>query len=159
MLLLHQLLLLGGEIDLVDPPIPTPVVAVFEDQVPELLPKVLRWHLQPDEQLLALGAAKGQGWPLKDLAYIAVTDQRLLVADKDDLRSRGEVGTAVPLTDIRYVRFTPGATSRQKTRARLDITTTDMDYHLTFDDWAGEDDRQAEVATLAQLLSSAPVPG
>ena len=34
------------------------------------------------------------------------------------------------------------------TRARLDITKTDVDYP------SGEDDRQAQVATLAQLLRS-----
>ena len=114
---------------------------------------MLRWHLRPDEELLALGSAKGRGWPVRDGSFIAVTDQRLLVADRNALGSRGEVGIAVPLSDIRYVRFRPAANEGQKT-GRLDVTTPERDLRLTFDDWAGEEGHQAEVARLAQLLRS-----
>ena len=134
--LLDQLKLLRDGIGLSDPPIPTAAITAFEDDVPGLLPRVLRWHLRPDEELLALGAAKGRGWPVhRDESFIAVTDQRLLVADSTALGSRGEVGIAVPLSDIRYVRFRPAANEGQKA-GRLDIFTPELDLRLTFDEWA-----------------------
>lgn len=152
--LLDQLNLLRDEIGLSDPPIPTAPITAFEDDVPDLLPRVLRWHLRPDEELLALGAAKGRRWPVhRDESFVAVTDQRLLVADSNAFRTRGEVRIAVPLSDIRYVRFRPAANEGQKA-GRLDVITPELDLHLTFDDWASEEDHQAEVARLAQLLRS-----
>ena len=151
--LLDQLGLLGDPIGLGDPPIPTAPITVFEGDVPDLLPRVLRWHLRADEELLALGSAKGHGWPVRDGSFIAVTDQRLLVADRNALFGRGEVGVAVPLSDIRYVRFRPAANEGQKT-VRLDVTTPERDLRLTFDDWAGEEGHHAEVARLAQLVGS-----
>ena len=151
--LLDQLDMLRDEIGLSDPPLPTAPITVFQDDVPELLPRVLRWHLRSDEELLALGSAKGKGWPLGGGSFIAVTDQRLLVADTNALEGRGEVGIAVPLSDIRYVRFRPAANEGQKT-GRLDVTTPERDLRLTFDDWAGDEGHQAEVARLAQLLRS-----
>lgn len=153
-ILLDQLALLRQETDLADPPAQTPVIAAFEDEIPDLLPRVLRWHLHPGEQLLALGSAKGQAWPVRDWCYVAVTDQRLLVADKDALKSRGELANALPLTDIRYVRFTPASNDGQKGRGRLEVTTPDVDIRLTFGDWAGEDAHRADVDALAQLLRS-----
>jgi hypothetical protein len=89
-------------------------------------------------------------------SYIAVTDQRLLVANKNALEGRGEAGMAVPLSDIRYVRFTPAANEGPKS-GRLDVITPELDLHLVFDDWAAEEGHQAEVARLAQLLASSMV--
>lgn len=153
-LLLDQLTILRQEIDLADPPVQTPVIVAFEDDVPDFLPRVLRWHLHPDEQLLALGSARGQAWPVRDWCYIAVTNERLLVADRDALKSRGEIGTVLPLTHVRYVRFTPASNDGQKVRGRLEVTTPDVDVRLTFGEWAGKEGHQADVTRLAQLLRS-----
>jgi hypothetical protein len=153
-LLLDQLTLLEHGIDLPEPPLQAPVIAAFENEVPELLPRVLRWHLERDEQLLAAASAKCQGWPVGDWSYIAVTDQRLLIADQGDLKRHGEVGTSIPLDDIRYVRFTPARDEGRRTRGRLDITTPSTDLHLTFADWAAEESHWPDLARLAQLVSS-----
>ncbi len=151
--LLDQLNVLQDAFGLSDPLVPTAPIAVFQDDVPDLLPRVLRWHLRSDEELLALGSVKGQGWPARGGSYVAVTNQRLLVADKSALEGRGEVGDAVPVSDIRYVRYRSAVDEGQST-GRLEITTPERDLSLIFEDWAGEETHQDDAAQLAQLVRS-----
>ena len=157
-ILLAQLERLGQAIQMEAPPIPVPTFAAFEKEQPEDVPRVLRWQLERGERLLALTEAKADGWltgwPLGDKCFVAVTDRRVLVGDRDDLVSKGEVATQLPLDSIRYVRFAASDADSGKGRARLDILTSGSDVRLTFGRWANEEPHRAQVELIAQLLKS-----
>lgn len=150
----EQLMILGRPVDMDEPRVPSPLIALVEGDFPERLLRTLRWHLDPGEALVALADVRGQGWPVKEATYVAVTDARLLVADKDELLGHGEVAMTFPLDDIRYVRFAPPPTEGEKGRSRLDVVTPQVDIHVTFDQWASEAEHRDDVSRLAQLLRS-----
>lgn len=156
--LLAQLDRLGQSIGLEEPEIPVPTFGAFEKAAPEDVPRVLRWHLAGDERLLALTEAKVEGWltgwPLGEKCIVAVTDQRVLIGDRDDLVTKGEIGTSLPLDSLRFVRFSAPEGDSGKGRRRLDIVTTESDVHLTFGRWANEGSRSEQVDLIAQLLQS-----
>ena len=148
-----QLALLGEEIDAYEPQPQTPELSAFEDGIPDLVPRVLQWHLVDDEKLLALTTAKAEVDSIDDWSYIAVTDRRLLVADRDALKRRGEVGVKISLDDVRYVRFEPSSES-SKARSSLDVITPALDGKFRFGAWAGEGGKAEEVEKIARLLRS-----
>lgn len=132
----------------------TPDVAAFapDDEVPEKLLKVLRWHLAADEELRALGAASQQGWLWSGSVFVAVTDQRLLVANAGDLLDKGVVQQTIPLEDVRYVRYSAGTA---KESPRVEVFTPTADVRLEFGSWARTDEKRTPVEELAQILADA----
>src|SRR3546814_690798 len=126
---------------------------------------VLRWLLEPEERLQALGvgdraphgrvgavvdAAKGRIASAldKDLdgILVAVTDRRILSAGTHDFLKQGLFENEVDLADVRYVRSVPG---NGQCESRVDLVTRDQNLDLYF---APEVDTQA-VAQLAGLRS------
>jgi hypothetical protein len=148
-----QLALLGEEVDAHEPQLQTPVLAAFEDEMPELVPRVLQWHLEDDEKLLALTMARAEVDSIDDWSYIAVTDRHLWIADRDALKRRGEVGVKIALNDVRYVRYSPSSET-SKARCSLDVFTPSADARLKFGDWAGQGAKADDVARIARLLRS-----
>jgi hypothetical protein len=129
--------------------------------------RILRWHVRPDEELLALamtrtpptgaiesvGDSIGRGFGAigsafeaafrrqdileaasegldRDDLLVAVTSQRVLVADAEDFRSQGVIRNAIPTGDIRYVRFRNDDT--RDGIAEVDLITKTDDYHWRF---------------------------
>jgi len=109
---------------------------------------VLRWLLDPEEQLQALGigdraphggvgavvgAAKGRIASAldKDLdgVLVAVTDRRILSAGTNDFLKRGLFENEVDLADVRYVRSVPGDGQHE---SRIDLITRDQNLDLYF---------------------------
>lgn len=128
--------------------------------------RILRWHVRPDEELLALamtrtpptgaiesvGDSIGRGFGAigsafeaafrrqdileaasegldRDDLLVAVTSQRILVADAEDFRSQGVIRKAIPTGDIRYVRFRD---DNGNGIAEVDLITRTDDYHWRF---------------------------
>lgn len=131
-----------------------PDVAAFapDDEVPDRLLEVLRWHLTADEELLALGAASQQGWLWSGSVFAAVTDRRLLVANAGDILDKGVVEQSIPLEDVRYVRYSAGTT---KESPRVEVFTPSADVRLEFGSWARSDKDRTPVEQIAQLLADA----
>lgn len=115
--------------------------------------RVLGWHLDREEQLVALAAGHqlGAGGPLSALTraqeLIAVTDRRVLIADQSSFRKHGEIAQAVPSDDIRYVRLHEDDGNG---RAKMDLITKDVDFSWDF----GKESASAKpVRMLAALLA------
>lgn len=67
--------------------------------------KILRWHLHREETLECLAHARQQQ-ELGDV-LIAVTSERVLLANRTEFYKQGVVSQAIANSDIRYVRFQP----------------------------------------------------
>lgn len=90
--------------------------------------------------------AASEGLDRDDL-LVAVTSQRVLVADAEDFRSQGVIRKAIPTGDIRYVRF------RDDNRdgiAEVDLITRTDDYHWRFGNGSAA---EAAVKQLGALLA------
>lgn len=130
---------------------------------------VLRWLLEPEEQLQALGigdpmphgrvgavvdAAKGRIASALDKDFdgvlVAVTNRRILSAGINDFLKQGLFEKEVDLADVRYVRSVPGDGRRE---SRIDLITRHQNLDLYF---APEVDAQA-VETLAGLFAESMV--
>ncbi len=156
-IMLQQLASLDSA-DHVDPVVPEARLAAFKTAVPEILPRILRWHLDPGEELLALvegdpssivGAATGSG------TYLAVTGERILVADKRKFGETGELTHDLKIGELRYVRFVPPSKDGKRSAdGSLDIITTGADVRVVFDDWAADGDAGEELSRIVQLLRS-----
>jgi len=149
--------------NLSDPPVQTPLIAAFKDGVaPEAVLRILRWHLDPGERLLALAAAQDQSgswaawdWRLQDAdVYVAVTDSRIVVAKKSKLAEAGTIEGTMPVEDIRYVRYLPSATEPKATKAHVRVIGKDRDLVLRFPEWAGKPEAKPHVDDFVQLLQS-----
>jgi hypothetical protein len=121
--------------------------------------RILRWHLDAGEELLALATARelGAGGALSSLpkvrglgsngVLIAVTERRVLVGDLSDFRNHGVVDRAVPSGDIRYVRLRDDFGDGQ---AEVDLITKDDNLTWRF----GKGSASADpVKSLAALLA------
>ena len=92
------------------------------------------------------GLSKPRGLGSNEV-LIAITDQRVLVADLSDFRKQGIVERSIANEDVRYVRFRGGDTSGQ---GELDLIT--KDDNLTWRFGKGSPSA-APVRTLAALLA------
>lgn len=135
-----------------------PSISVFEDEVPDILPRVLRFRLERDEQVMALADVILDVWSLSGDAWAVVTDRRLLIARQKDFRRFGVIDEECPLDDIRYVRSRNGASG---VRAALsgsgpivDVITKDKNLTLSFDSWAEAGDKRETATMFANLLAS-----
>ncbi|WP_139084441.1 hypothetical protein [Nesterenkonia sp. F] len=115
--------------------------------------RVLRWHLDRGERLVAVAAGHqlGTSGPLSALTraheLISVTDRRVLIADQSAFRKHGQVAQSVSNDDIRYVRHHEDDGSG---RARIDLITKDTDFSWDF----GKESASAKpVRMLAALLA------
>lgn len=161
--LAHQLAMLHDGWRLVDPPVPAPTITARQDgdDLGRSL-RIIRWHLRPSEELLAITVAQDQStsrdvWAWKfqgKWLVLAVTNERIIVAEQDMFYARGEVVDAIPLVDVRYVRYQPGSGKPDRSNARLEVVTARGDLKLKFAAWATEGRARTEVDTLALLMQS-----
>ncbi|MFC6706676.1 hypothetical protein [Flexivirga alba] len=161
--LAQQLATLHDAWGLIDPPLPSPKITARQDgdDVERSL-RIIRWHLHPAEQLLAITVAQDQSssrdawaWKLQnDWLVLAVTNERVVVAKQKMFYARGEIVDDIPLSDLRYVRYEPGSGKPNRSEARMDITTAKGDLKLKFADWAAEGRSRKELDSLALLLQS-----
>jgi hypothetical protein len=130
-----------------------PAVCLFtpDEEVPDKLLGVLRWHLAADEELVALADARLQGW-WSGSVYVAATDRRLLVAKQGDILDKGLIEQDIPLTEVRYVRYTRGT---RKDSPTLSVFTPADDLRFEFGSWAKGDSAQEPIDEFAQILTDA----
>lgn len=97
--------------------------------------RILRWHLNGDEQLDAIATAheRGNGVPLPSAVQprmlLAVTQERVLLADLSEFRRHGILRQSVANSEIRYVRV------REEDgvgRAEIDLITKDDNFTWRF---------------------------
>lgn len=126
------------------------VLCAGDDEDPDAYLRVLRWFLDDDEHVVALGlpgrsgrpgslaaAVDGaretvQAWrdgrPAREL--VVVTDRRLFVADSVAFLTEGVVRWDLPADEIRYVRcVTPPMADDPVV---IEVTTRDVDFSWTF---------------------------
>ena len=77
-------------------------------------------------------------------ALIAVTPERVFVADREDFRKNGFIARTKSNDDIRYVRYREGA-------KEIDLIT--KDENLSFGAWEGTSSQKA-VEVLSAILSA-----
>ncbi len=140
----------------VSPAVPTPVLMAVPEEAPEPALKLLRWHLDASEPLLALTECRQEDM-LKSITgaattYLVVTDRRLIVAEKKELLETGLLLHDIPLADVRFVRFVPPADA--KTNGRLDVITVGTNLSLGFEPWSAAGPASDEVADIVRLLKS-----
>lgn len=133
------------------PPLERPEVCAVEepDRVDQDL-RILRWHLDEGESLLALATAREPGaldaFPgARDQLLVAATDERVLIADLADFRREGLVERGVPIGDVRYVRFRDGDPSG---RAEIDVITKDDNLTWRFGKGSASNPSVRELAAL-----------
>ncbi|WP_167050982.1 hypothetical protein [Salinibacterium sp. ZJ77] len=86
----------------------------------------------------------------RDDLLIAITSERVLIADVAEFRSHGVIGHAVPAAHIRYVRWRNGDA---RSLAEVDLITKDTDFYWRFGRGsAGEDAVKHIVALLADRM-------
>jgi len=86
----------------------------------------------------------------RDDLLIAVTSERVLVADIAEFRSLGVIRQEIPATDIRYVRLRD---SDPTGVAEVDLISKDADVHWRFrKNSVGDDDIKAFTALLAESM-------
>lgn len=138
-----------------------PPVTVYLDKADRLDQdlRILRWHLGRDERLDAIATARelGVGSALSAApvaraigsngVLIALTDQRVLVADVSEFRNRGLLRRSVPNDEIRYVRFREDDGSGQ---AEVDLITKDDNLAWRFADGSSS---EATVRRFGALLA------
>jgi len=90
--------------------------------------------------------AASEGLDRDDL-LVAVTRQRVLIADVDEFRSHGVIQVSIPTSDIRYVRFRD---DKPEGAAEVDLITRTDDYHWRFGKGSATD---AAVKQLGALLA------
>lgn len=151
------------------PPLSPPEVLLIEDTLNlEPLLKVLRWFLEDDEVVQAMGLSEreaGDGlFPAtldkarvrlnaaRDRAtprtLIVVTDRRVLTAESDAFLEEGAINTTIPIGHIRYVRRR--AVPLRDGASLVDLITRDADLHLRFPTAA-----PTQVNALVSLLAHA----
>lgn len=83
--------------------------------------RILRWHLERGERLLAIATADGPGGiPNTTDTLLAVTDRRVVEARLSNFRKSGQIQRSIPNDEIRYVRLRGDEASG---RADLDVIT------------------------------------
>lgn len=107
----------------------------------------------------AIGSAVGATFRRKDILeaaaggrdrddlLIAVTSERVLIADVAEFRSQGVIRREIPANDIRYVRLRDSDPSGM---AEVDLITKDVDVHWRFGKGSASDDA---VKGLSALLA------
>jgi hypothetical protein len=151
------------------PPLAPPEVLLIEDDLNlEPLLKVLRWFLDDDEVVQAMGLSDreaGDGLlpatldkarerlnAARDRAtrrtLIVVTDRRVLTAESDAFLEEGAINTDIPLGQIRYVRCK--VAHLREGPSLVDLITRDADLHLRFPAAAS-----TQVKALVSLLAHA----
>ncbi|WP_113718098.1 hypothetical protein [Arthrobacter dokdonensis] len=106
--------------------------------------RILRWHLDEDENLVAMATARERG---ANGVLIAVSQQRVLIADQSDFRKYGIVRRSVQNSQIRYVRFRDDDATG---RAEIDLITRDDNITWRF---ARGADADKSLAGLGALLA------
>lgn len=130
-----------------------PTTTVFKQGVPEELPRILAFRLGAHERVLALAEVKVDPLSLNSSypGWFTVTDQRLLLAKRDEFKSHAQVRQSVPLEDIRYVRFV----EREKGKGPgIDLVIAQQNIRLVFDDWAAGEPAAGQAKRLADILGS-----
>lgn len=119
--------------------------------------RILRWLLEPGEGLEALATARelGVGGALSAVpgarsigsngVLIALTDQRVLVADISEFRNQGLLGRSLPNDEIRYVRFRSDAGGGQ---AELDLIAKDVSVSWRFADGSASEPSVRAISAL-----------
>lgn len=144
--------------------------------------RILRWHVRPDEEVLAivmtrtppagaiesvgdgigrgsgaLSSAVGAAFRRQDIVeaasggldrddlLVAVTTQRVLVADVEEFGSQGVIREEIPNSDVRYVRFRNDAPNAV---AEVDLITRTRDYHWRFGQASATDPAVKQLAAL-----------
>ncbi len=168
--------------DLLQPPAEMP--APETRCVPEALDaepylKMLRWHLDGDEQMRAIAfacegtcgslqpvVAKNVDATWKELTgglfgaltgitapkstLVAVTDRRIITADPEELRKQGTVRESHPLETVRYVR--PRGAGRVEQRPTVGVTTERIHYEWMFPEEADVTSIDALTAALSPAV-------
>jgi hypothetical protein len=131
--------------------------------------RILRWSLDEDENLRTIAFPYERG-PLDEVkavgqkigskvagldtetwsTFVAVTDQRVLIAKPSTFLHEASVATAVPLDEIRYVR---ASTRRGDGRSTIDLITRDENISWSFDPAIDDDHVDALAAGLASSMS------
>lgn len=124
------------------------VVAGPRDASVTGLLQILRWHMNPEEALLAI-ADTSQGFKRWGAGYLAVTSERILITGQKEFEKEGVISKQVPVTDIRYVRFKPGSGDATPT---IDIATRDEDIHMSFGSWSRSPGARRDIAEVADVL-------
>lgn len=114
---------------------------------------ILRWHLSGEETLQAIATAqeRGTGVPFASVAQsrvlVAVTQQRVLLAELSEFRKHGIVRRSVPNDEIRYVRLRDDDGAG---RAEIDLITKDDNFTWRF---GKESASEKSVRNLRALLA------
>lgn len=130
-----------------------PTTTVFKKVVPEELPRILAFRLGPSERLLALAEANVDELSLRNFfsSWITLTNERLLIANKEAFKRYAQIRQSVPLDEIRYVRFV----EREKGKGPgMDVVTTKQNMRFVFDDWAANGASFDQARTFARVLAS-----
>jgi hypothetical protein len=132
---------------------------------------LLRWLLDPDEELQALAfgdndpsrgkvgavvdAAKGRVASTfdKDPAelMVTVTDRRILATNPNTLLRRGLFDHEIKVSDVRYVRVVPSDASANQ--SRVDLITRERNHDWYFGPDVSPDDVKALASVLAQSMA------
>ncbi|GAA2617329.1 hypothetical protein GCM10010399_55400 [Dactylosporangium fulvum] len=133
-------------------PLALPSTQVFDGTVPAELQRILPLRLQNGERVLALADATCDRWGLhlRDAGWVAVTNQRVLIAKQDSLRRLGTIDIELDLDDIRYVR----RPDRSDKAPVLDIITTETNLTLKFHSWAKSGVHRTAAERFGELLAS-----
>ena len=131
--------------------------------------RILRWLLDEEESLRTVAFPHERG-PLDEVkavgqkigsrvvgldtetwsTFVAVTDQRILIAKPSTFLHEASIATAVPLNEIRYVR---ASTRREEGRSTIDLITRDENISWSFDPAIDDDHVDALAAALAASMS------
>lgn len=130
-----------------------PSTTVFKKDVPDDLPRILAFRLGPDERVLAMAEADVDEFSLRNFfpSWITVTSDRLLIANKEGFKRYAQIDQAVPLEDIRYVRFV----EREKGKGPgIDVVTATKNTRFVFGDWAATGPSFEQAKRFATILGS-----
>lgn len=148
--LLGQIRLLSNHINFKEPVIPTPKYMFREDKLNKSL-RIFKWLLENNEELVAIAPCYYQGQILPGLNFLAITNQRVIIADLSDFESEAKITDSIGINNIRYVRSNKTETVCQK-EIKLDIITKNDDYNLVFDNLCEDD--QEDVTKIIDILQS-----
>jgi len=121
--------------------------------------RILRWHLRPGEDVAAVAEARqyaadsGLDAITNERVVIALTSQRVLVANAAEFRKEGVVDGAIPTEDIRYVRVRADAAAKP---TEIDLITVTDNLTWRFSRTAEADGSTRELAALLATHMNTP---
>ncbi|MDO5746408.1 MAG: hypothetical protein Q4P66_01935 [Actinomycetaceae bacterium] len=129
----------------------SPVISAFEDGIPDSLLSILKWALPTGQELLALADINHVSSWWGSNSFLGITQQSFFIAPYSSVLKEGDLGSLIPLSDIRYVRFKVESDDNP----RIDIITKDENFDISFDKWARTQSGLDKVSAVANLLIAA----